>query len=1103
MRKSLLIFTLCFAFAINAIAQVTVTGTVVDADGQGLPGVTVLEKGTLNGTSTSVDGNYSLRVASDAVLVFSFIGYTTTEVPVEGRTIINVTLETDVIGIQEVVVTAMGISRDRKALGYAATTVSAAELTKSGAPNFAAALYGKAPGVRIASTPGGSTSAININIRGFNSITGRSQPLIVVDGVPIRDEEVNNANFWGDQRIRGNGLIDLNPEDIEELTVLSGASAAALYGSEAVNGVVLITTKSGRGVRGFNVEFVSNYSRDYVAYLPQYQNKFGPGFPHFIGDVGQDADGWIWHDIDGQQVRGHIATNVNFGPAFDGTTQVMAWDGIVRPWEAQQGHYAALFEPATSFYNQVAVSMGNEDGSARIAYTRQDNTPVSMNSSHTRNIINLNSTYNVRSNYTVDLVLTYNNQEVFNRPYQVDRLWNNFGGMMTRFDNAEWYLPRYKTSLGYRHVVGDGQSLTPEENIPTNAFRPDIFNYLWQMNANELTETSDRILGSLTNTWQIIDGLTLRGRVSTDFTTRYTEGRNPNTVPLAFGNSGSFSMNNWQYKLLYGDVLLSYRRSLTPDLVLGLNAGYNARSEEVYTTSRSTNGGLSTENLFDMAASVNTPNSGSARSFFLTDAFFGILNLDYRGWLFAEATLRRDRTSTMHPDNNVFYYPSVNASFIFSDVIDVPDWFEYGKFRASYGVVGNYPDQYRANIAFNQGTLGTQMAGGQPVLFTNLPASFGNDNIKPEERHEYEFGFETGYIGGRIGFDITYYDGETRDQILPLTVARSSGASNVLTNIGVLRNQGLEMSLRLIPVRTNDIFWNVVFNAATNKNTVVRLAEDAEYLLHGNYDGSAAELRSEVGKPMGSWYAPPIETNENGQPLVDERGLYRVSPTEWEYIGNAMDSWVGGFMNSFSYRNITLDVVLDYRFGSYIMPTAVNWMISRGLLVDALDYRDTESGGISYYMADGVRILWDGGNTGPNGETVYHDGVILDGVRRDNGQPNDIIASSSEMYLRTNGWGGPQWNPYAQYRNYISPNDYIKMREITVSYSLPSDLINRFGFNNLTVSLYTRNPFFLYRTQKHFDPEQIASGSRWTQQVSTVGTNPATRTFGGSLRFNF
>ncbi|MDO8929335.1 MAG: TonB-dependent receptor plug domain-containing protein, partial [Bacteroidota bacterium] len=331
MRKVLLLTVMCFALLGSAIAQQSVSGTVVsESDGLGLPGVTVSEKGTANGALTDSDGKFSIKVSSDSsTLVFSFIGMKSVEEPVNNRSSINVKMASEDIGLDEVVVTAMGISRERKALGYAMSTIQAVELNKVASTNFASSLYGKAPGVRISAAPGGATSAVNINIRGVNSITGRSQPLIVVDGMPIRDGEVNNNDYWGDQRLRGNGLIDLNPEDIESLSILKGASAAALYGSEAVNGVVLITTKSGKGTKGFSVDVVSNYSVDNVAYLPRYQNKYGPGYPTFIANAGQDADGWLWYDTNGdgtKETRGHVGTNLNFGPAFDGTTQVLGWD---------------------------------------------------------------------------------------------------------------------------------------------------------------------------------------------------------------------------------------------------------------------------------------------------------------------------------------------------------------------------------------------------------------------------------------------------------------------------------------------------------------------------------------------------------------------------------------------------------------------------------------------------------------------------------------------------------------------------------------------------------------------------------------------------------
>lgn len=1105
MRNIFLVLGMCFVLLGSAYAQQNVTGTVTDEDGIGIPGASVIQKGTSNGTITDVDGKYSLMVPGDAVLQFSFVGMTTVEEVVNGRSIIDVSLVARNIGIDEVVVTAMGVSRERKALGYAMSTVESVELTKVASTNFATALYGKAPGVRIAAAPGGATSAVNINIRGVNSITGSSQPLIVVDGMPIRDGEVNNSNYWGDQRLRGNGFIDLNPEDIENISILKGASAAALYGSEAVNGVVLITTKSGKGTKGFKVDFVSKVSVDNVAYLPDYQDKYGPGYPTWLANAGQDDEGWLWYDTDGdgvKETRGHIGTNVNFGPAFDGETQVMAWDGIVRTWEAQQDSYSSLFQSAVSSHITAAVTIGGDNSNTRFSLTRQDNEAVSLNSKNEKNIGNLNTTFNLGKKYTVNFILNFINQNTHNRPYSVDRLWNNFGGMMTRFDNGDWYFPRYKTSKGYKYVTGTNQSLTPDENLIYGGYRGDVLNYLWSVNEVQLDESSNRAIANLTNTWQITDDLKLRGRIATDYTSEKTEDARPNTKPLAFGNSGSFSLSSFQSNILYGDLMATYSKKVTEDITLGAIAGYTSQKNTIQRLNRGTNGGLSTENMFDISATVNRANSGSSRSTLVKDAFFGTANFDYRGFLFVEGTVRRDRTSTMNPENNAFVYPSVNSSFLFSEAFMLPDFIDYGKFRASWGIVGNYPDMYKANTAYSQGTLGVQAVGGNPVLYTTIPTSFGNDAIRPEEKHEYEFGLEMNFYKNRLGFDISYYNAKVVDQILPLTTAISTGASSVLTNIGTLRNSGFEAMINFVPVQTKNFRWDATLNFAKYRNEVEKLTDGANELLHANYDGSAAELRSVVGQPMGDLYAHPVMEHENGGKIVDPNGLYRVDPNKWVKVGNVMPKATGGLLNTFTYKNFTLDATLDYRFGGHIMPTAINWMISRGLLTDALDKRDAESGGLSYYEnTDGDFVLTDGA-TGPNGELVYHDGRILEGVKAD-GTPNDYVASSIYYYFAVYNWGGPQYSPNTRYELFIKENSYIKMRELVLRYDLPKKIVSKLGLSNVQVSAFGRNLFFIYKTIDHMDPEQATAGSRWFQTVNNVGTNPATRTFGGSLRFSF
>jgi TonB-linked SusC/RagA family outer membrane protein len=1094
-----LIMTLLFsvqAFALPA-ADITVKGSVMDINKEPLPGVTITVKGASIGTVTDIEGNYSLTAPDNATLVFSFIGFKSQNIPVGNRSTINVTMQEDVAGLDEFVVTSFGMPKEERSLGYATTSIKSDELVKVGTPNIATALYGKAPGVRIQSGAGGATSAVNITIRGINSITGRSQPLIILDGVPIRNEEVNNTNYWGDQRLRGNGLLDINPEDIADITILKGASAAALYGSEAVNGVVMITTKKGTS-KGFTVDFNSNISMDQIAYMPRYQNVRGPGGPNHVFDVGQNEDGFFTYD-DG--AVGLANTTINYGPRFDGRP-VVGWDGVTRPYVAQEDNYAALFNDPVNSQVNVAISNSTDVADFRLSLTRQDNEGLSLNSKNSKNIANLNATFRVAKKVRTDLMINYINQNTANRPVSVDRLINNFGGMMTRFDNGAWYLDKNKTSLGYRYVTGGNtQSLTPDENITRNGFLGAIGDYVWRVNEQRASELSNRVIGSLTNYIDFTDELQLRARISTDFTNRYNETESATTRPLAFGPSGGFSMSNESFNILYGDLLLTYRKSLTEDITLSAMAGYTANKETSSSISRGTNGGLNVENLFDIVASVNIPNNGSSRQSRVIDATLGTVNFDYKGFWFVEGTVRRDRTSTMNPNNNTFVYPSANTALILSDAIDMPNFINLAKLRGSWGIVGNYPDIYRANVAYNQGTLGEQQPGGTSVIYTNISSSYGNDLIRPEQKYEYELGLDTRMFNGRLNFNFSYYNAQIRDQILPLTLPPTSGAGSILANVGTLRNKGIEIAIDGTIYQGRGLTWSAGLNIARNKNVVEALANNATELRHANYDGSAAELRSVVGRPMGDFFVPPVETNANGERIVQSNGLYKLNGNEWMRAGNAMPKAIGGIFNNLNYKNFTLDVLADFQIGGHVMPTGINWMISRGLTEQSLNYMDAESGGLAYYVDANGQGVQTTGTTGPNGETVYNDGMLIDGVTAD-GNPNTNVISQALYYQRTYNWGGPQYSQ-SRYELYIQENTYFKLREVSLAYNIPNGIASRLGASSIQVSAFGRNLFFFYRNIKDLDPEVLTGGSRWTQTLTSAGTNPATRSMGLMLRARF
>ncbi|MCE6990521.1 SusC/RagA family TonB-linked outer membrane protein [Dyadobacter sp. CY323] len=1107
MGKNLLRLVVMLMLASAPVFAQTITGTVKSAtDGTTLPGVSVLVKGTTNGTTTDVSGKFTLTAATGNTLVLSYIGFKTIEATVGSQTVLDITMTEDANQLGEVVVTALGISKEQRAIGYATATINNEALVKTASPNFATALYGKAPGVTINATPGGATSGVSINIRGFSSITGNTQPLLVLDGVPIRNGESRNGDYWGDQRIRGNGLLDLNPADIENISVLKGASAAALYGSEAVNGVLLVTTKSGKGKKGIGVDFNASYNVDKIAYLPRYQNVRGPGYPLNYNNGGQDAAGFIYYDTDGdgvKETRGLLDATVNFGPKFDGQP-IMSFDGKIRPYSPSGNSYADLFENASSSNINLSISKSNENSNIRFSFTRQDNGMISYNSKNSKNIANLNASFSLNKKLTTDVMVNYVNQTTRNRPFKVDRMINNFTGMMNRFESADWYFDKYQTSQGYKFVTGTNPSLTPGENLIRNGFKADIADYVWNTRKNQAFEYSDRIIASLTQNWQILESLKLRGRIATDYTSERMENWGYSTIPLAFGYSGDFGMNNNQYNNVYGDVLLTYTKKLSADATISLLGGYSANRQLNTFLSRSTNGGLSTENFFDISASVNVPNGNQTRSRWLRDAYIGTVNFDYKNIFFIEGTIRRDRTSTLAKGNNAFVYPSVNSSFVFSDAFDMPSFLSYGKLRGSFGIVGNYPTIYQANNAYQQGSLSIQQTGGQSVLYTTLSSDYGNDKIRPEQKREFEFGLETKFFNNRIGLDIAYYNAQIVDQILPLSIAATTGARTVLENIGTLRNQGVEVAFNVSPLKAktvSDLNWDLTLNLSRNVNKVEKLANSSTELLHADFDGNAAQIRSVVGRPMGDIFAHGILKDSQGRSIVGPNGLYTLDGNNWIKVGNAMPKLTGGLLNTFSYKNFTLDGVIDFRVGGHIMPTGINWMTSRGLTEESLNAMDAEHGGLSYYVDANGKGVATNGSAGPNGQTVYHDGMLMDGVSA-TGEVNTNVVSQATYYNSTYNWGGPQYGN-ARYELYVQENTYFKMRELSLAYRLPAAIGNKIGAQNISVSVFGRNLFFLYRTIKDLDAEQTSVSTRWYENINNAGSNPSFRTMGVMLRASF
>ncbi|MDR1939117.1 MAG: SusC/RagA family TonB-linked outer membrane protein [Tannerellaceae bacterium] len=1077
-----------------------VTGTVTDKSGA-IAGASVAIKGTTHGTITDADGRFTLAdVKHGLVIQITFIGYIPQEVVYTGQEDLQITLKEDELAIGEVVVTALGIKKEAKQLGYAVATIEAGELVKTGAPNFATSLYGKASGVRIQAAPGGSTSAVTINVRGLSSITGNNQPLVIIDGVPVRNGNANEKGYWDNQRINANGLVDINPEDIASLSILKGASASALYGSEAANGVIMITSKSGKRNTGLGVDVNVSLTEDFIAYMPEMQTVFGPGATiRERNDAYQKKTGGFYERTYlGKTYKSIRTATQQFGPKYDGS-EVLYWDGSVRKYNALPGNpWEKIFRNGFNQTYNIGITQGSEKANTRLSYTYVDNTPTQYNSDFSKHNFNLAGSITLSERLNLDYTANYMRQAIKNRPYRISRITNNFGGMFGTFEDLAKMREMTITSAGYRNVYGSEKTLTPDESF---IFQPASFGglmqeYFWNILGKEQLENNNRLIASVTPSWKIANGLTLRGRVATDLTIDKTETKERTEKPLAFGEpTGAYSMSNQSYEIYYGDLMLTYDARLSEKFGLTATAGYQGRVETTFQSLVGTDGGLSVENWFHLNASKNKGKSEMTKRAFLKTAYFGMLTLSYNDFLYLEGTVRQEKTSTLAKGNNSFFYPSVNMSYIFSESLknNRPSWFDYGKIRASYGIVGNAPEVYAANMAYTQSSI-------SGFIYNTVAGELGNETIRPEKKFEWEFGVEGKFFRDRLGLEVSYYTNTIKDQILKTTMPQSAGGTSILLNVGELENRGLEISLYGTPVQTKHFSWELRANLAFNQNRVVKLMDGLNELSHRQTDG-AVEVKSLVGQPMGDIFAYVPLTDDKGNKIVDGGGLYAMDFTERKKVGNAMPKATGGLGTTFSYKNIYLDAMFDLRIGGDVLNTPYQYMMGRGNLVESLPYRDAAHGGLSYYFEKddfGNSRIGTAGAIGANGEAVYDNGMILPGIKQD-GTKNDIIVPSDWYYKSTYNWGA---DGNIDYSKSIFDNSYLKLRELSLGYRLPASIASKLACKSLSVSVYGRNLLFLYKNLPAFDAE-ATDGTTWISQVVIGGSTATTRSFGLSVRASF
>lgn len=1082
---------------LNAIR---ITGKVLDQTGEALIGASVKIKGTSEGVATDENGAFMMSVPDDAILVITYVGFKTQEIPVSGKTSLTITLQPNEKVMNEVVVTALGIKRSEKALGYAVSTITSEQITASGATNFASALYGKAAGVKITSAPGGATSAVNVQIRGINSLNYNTQPLYVVDGIQIRNNNEtggkggNAGDYWSDNRIRGNGILDINPADIESLTVLKGASATALYGSDASSGVVVITTKKGIRGKGLGVELNYSATAERVTSLPQYQNDYGPGWdgPDNLA-FGATWDGWVPVGTDGTK-RPFFYSYGQFGPKMDGRL-VPWWDGSMHPYSPQPDNYKQMFQKGYNSNVNVSLSNVNDKADYRFSYTRDDYKGVQIGGGQGRNTFSLNSTVRLHQKVSVDVVGQYVNTQVNNRPMLMSRIFDAFDGFFSRAEDMSVDFDKYKTTKGYEWVPYDKSQLNPDEALKYQ-IRPELMNFLWAQMRNTETEKQDRLLSSFTVNYDVAKGLKFRARIGNDFTSLNTEERQYNTVPIAFNttsSTGAYSVAKGRYAISYTDLLLSYTSDLAKKFVYEFRGGYQARKESYSDQSSNTSGGLVTANWFSINNSYNPQTTSEKRSGLLKDAILGLGNFSYNNYLFLELTARRERSSTLPAKNNSYFYPSANASFVFSDVFHLPKSISFAKLRASYGIVGNAPPPYTANITYSQRPLPTSN-GSVPILVAQN--SYGNEDLMSEKKTESEAGLEMKFFNNLIGLDAAYYDSKVTNLLMNLSTSPSNGALSQITNVGELHSSGLELALTATPV-SRKLRWTTTLNAANNMSKVEQLIPGVNRIVFASENASSLIVTAEKGQPIGNIYYYPLARDTKGNLQVDpSTGLYFVDQSKYEKAGNVLPKVVGGWGNTLTYHNFTLSVMIDYRFGGSIVSAPLLYGYGSGMYKNTLQYRDAAHGGLTYTLdADGQTMI-PGGKAGQAG--VYEDGMVLPGVVKGTDAPNTKMIQASYYYLYLFAPSdNTSYNSMAVYKN-----NYIKFREFSFGYTLPKNTVQKLRMQNIRLSLIGRNLFFLYRTLKNLDPEAPV-GTAWYKQGIDEGSTAATRSLGFSLNCSF
>ena len=1072
-KKFIFALSLLAAGAPNAVAQsqgITIKVTSAD-DGEPVVGAAVVIQDSKVGGVTDVDGQLTISRLPVAAkkLTISYIGMKSQTVTIKGD-VVNVVLQPNATDLNEVVVTAMGVTRQKKALGYATQEISSDQLTTGKDNNILNSLSGKLAGVRITNTQGDVGSS-RIVIRGETSIAGENQPLFIVDGIPVDNSQLNSRGVGRDFK---NAIADLNPEDIQSMSVLKGPNAAALYGARAAHGAIIITTKNGKGQKGLGVTGHVSTQVSFAANLPEFQNLYGQGA------------GGRFSYVDGKGAGVNDGVDESWGPRLDAGLLIPQFDSPVdangnrtaTPWVSNPNNVNDFFRTGFTSNYGVAIAKADDKYQFRISYNNEHQKSIVPGASTNKTNFALNTDYKLAKWVSVGATANYILYSAPSLP----------GSAMASGSNAR----SNSTMLQFLWFGRQVNTASLKEDYSRNWNSSYYSNPYWNAYYNTQSQDRHRLIGDFHLAFHLLDGLDLRLRTSTDW---YNDKRKSK---VKWGTSGTpygnYSEENYTVQENNTEAVLTYQKQISQDWNVDALVGFNVRNKK-YEYNYQAAPRLAVPDLYTLTNSRDQLTSSNDFYRLRQYGVYASATVNYKNWAYLSLTGRNDWSSTLPVGNNSYFYPSVTASVLLNEALGFTSrQVNYLKLRGGWSQVGADADPYQlANVydiqtAFN----------GNPMLTASTTGK--NPNLKPEQTNSTEIGLEGAFFDNRLHLDFSYYQTDSKNQILSLATSAASRYTSQVRNAGHIRSRGYEVQLGIVPIRKAGFEWRADINYSSNRSKVIKLDDEGLITSYQLYS-SGIQILAQVGESYGTLFGSSYTRDDKGNVVVDANGLPKISSTS-KVLGHFQPDWQGGITNTFRYKRFTFSFLVDASFGGKIFSNTNKTGIYTGVLASTLPGRDAEHGGLWYYKNGGVNeqiaapqytTSADGlyyANINGEQTRVYQDGIIVNGVT-ESGEKNNTVVSAENYYHRL----------YSIAEANVFSASYVKLREVSFTYQLPVSLARKLSLQDISVALTARNLWIIHKDAPNIDPEvAITSGNAQGVEAYSL---PTTRQIGLNLTVKF